>query len=114
MRGKAIEPGKGSRLFFFKGLANGREKIVLQNRFVQIGAHAHGKGFLSINKLTLPRTENDRDIGSEGDNLLGEFGAGYVRHGHIGDDQVESVRVVPEFRQGLQSIRERTHLVAVP
>jgi hypothetical protein len=53
------------------------------------------------------RTEDDRDIGLDLQKLFRELNPGHVRHGMVGDDEVEAPRI---GRTGYENRENRTLL----
>ncbi|VTR66236.1 hypothetical protein DESC_460131 [Desulfosarcina cetonica] len=92
--------------------AYGRGKLVAQNRFFDKGPDTQRERLLLVDGLTEAGANDHRQVRAGGHDPAGQFLAGHVGHGLVGDHQVEVLGIRPENLQGFEAAGPTDDLVS--
>ncbi len=77
-------------------------------------ADANGSGLLFVFGADVAGGENDRNVGADGEDLARYLETGDPRHGEVGDDSGEAIRVRPKISDSSYRVNVTGDAVAQP
>lgn len=74
-----------------------------RDRLLQVTVNAQLQANRRVDLLAVAGTENNRRIGSDGQNFLDQFLSCHIRHSQVGDNNVEIIRLVTKYVDRIQT-----------
>ena len=80
----------------------------------QDATDADRRGLLLVVGANVAGGEDDRNVGADGQELAGYLETGDPRHGEVGDDSCEAIRIRAKFSDGSHGVDVTCDVVAEP